>query len=333
MLPRAATEFYAFQQRVNATAANEVGRLWRRMGDDFDSSWRRISPPVLAVLLEAQQQVASEALRYVPRVLAETDIPDRPSADFNPRSLVGLASDGRPLDSLAYGAVTQAKTAISEGATTSTALNQGGNWLDLTTKLQVADAARQAVSVMTASRKNLGGTIRVLNPPSCQRCAILAGRFYRWSTGFRRHPRCDCVNLPSKDAGWAQSEGFLTDPMDAYRRGEIRDLTEAQKFAIDNGADIGRVVNATRGMSTTATDRSLSARRIHLAEKKAKFEAESEARRKASIASGHPDLLASFGHLPRATNAAFLTPEGIYQQAAGDRDKAIEMLRHWGYLT
>lgn len=331
MLPQAATDFYALQQRVNTTATNEVGRLWRRMGDDFDASWRRLGPAMLSVLVEAQRQMAKAALDYVPRVLDETGLTDRPRGQLRPDSLVGIASDGRALTSLAYGGVIQAKTAVGEGASVDAALANGGAWMDLMVKLQVADAARQAVGIMTASRKDLGGTIRVLNPPSCQRCAILAGRFYRWSTGFQRHPKCDCVNLPSQSAGWARSEGFMTDPMDAYRRGEIRDLTEAQKFAIDNGADITRVVNATRGMSTTATDRSLSARRIHLAEKKAAFDAAAEARRLASVAAGYPDLIGSLSHLPRATNASVLTPEGIYRQAR-DRDDAIRLLREWGYL-
>jgi hypothetical protein len=171
MLPQAASEFYALQQRVNTTAAREVARAWRRMGDDFDGSWRRHGSAVLSVLVEAQTQVTDEALRYVPRVLSETGLRDEPTGTLNGSALVGIASDGRPLDSLAYGAVTTAKVAVSEGASTRQALAQGGNWLDLMAKLQIADAARQAVGVLTASRKNLGGTVRVLNPPSCQRCA------------------------------------------------------------------------------------------------------------------------------------------------------------------
>lgn len=323
MLPQAATDFYATQQRVNAVAVREARRAWRRMGGDFDASWRREGPVIISILVEAQQQMADKALHYVPRVLAETNIPDLPSGDFRPESLVGIASDGRRLDSLAYGAVTEAKTAVGDGATPQQALDQGGNWLELMTKLQIADAARQAVGIMTASRKNLGGSVRVLNPPSCQRCAILAGRFYRWSTGFQRHPRCDCVNLPSQNQGWAEAEGFITDPMDAYKAGHIRDLTEAQKFAIDNGADIGKVVNATRGMSTTATRRIPKIRAGKVAEAKP----------------GQLDLLGPLrraqearGGVPTATQG-LLTPEGIYQQAAGDRDKAIDLLREWGYLT
>jgi hypothetical protein len=322
MLPSAATDFYATQQRVNAATVREVRRAWRRMGDNFDGSWRRHSPAIIAALVEAQRQMTEKAAAYVPRVLEQTGIADRPVADFRPESLVGVASDGRRLDTLAYGAVTEAKSAVGDGASPQQALSTGGNWLDLMVKLQVADAARQAVSVLTASRPNLGGTVRVLNPPSCQRCAILAGRFYRWSTGFRRHPRCDCVNLPSESQGWAEAEGFITDPMDAYRGGHIHDLTNAQRFAIDNGADITKVVNATRGMSTTATRRAVKIPRGKVA----------------PAVPGTLDLLAPLrraqearGALPEAQG--LLTPEGIYQQADGDRDKAIALLREWGYLA
>lgn len=319
MLPSAATDFYATQQRVNQTAATEVKRAWRRMGDDFDASWRRVRPVALAVLIEGQRQATRAARDYVPRVLDETGVPDRPEGDFRPESLIGIASDGRPLDTLAYGAVTEAKAAVSRGASTAEALEAGENWIDLMAKLQVADAARQAVGVMTASRKNIGGTVRVLNPPSCQRCAILAGRWYRWSTGFQRHPRCDCVNQPVPSKAYAEAEGFVTSPMDAYRNGEIRDLTQAQINAIEEGADIAQVVNAYRGMSTTATKTRLRPTRPV----------------ESVVEPGMPDLL---GFMPPEVRAGaservrLLTPEGIYQQAR-NRDEAISLLRANGYLT
>lgn len=320
MLPQAATDFYGLQQRVNATAAAEVRRLWRKMGDDFDASWRRLAPATLDVLVTAQAEMTKAALDYVPRVLAETNLPDRPSGSLRQRSLVGVASDGRRLDTLVYGGVATTKQAVADGQSVPSALNAGGDWLDLMTKLQIADAARQAVGVMTASRRNLGGTVRVLSPPSCQRCAVLAGRFYRWSTGFDRHPRCDCVNLPSQSAGWAKSEGFLTDPMSAFRNGDIRDLTRAQTKAIEDGADIGRVVNARRGMSTASRAKRASDLRVP-----------------GTVGVGQPDLLGMLAGLPRATAASSaavrLTPEDIYRVAGADRDKAIDLLRQWGYIT
>lgn len=326
MLPTAATEFYALQQRVNQTAVNEGRRLWGRMGDDFDASWRRYGPAVLEVITEAQSQVSVAATRYVPDVLAETDIPDRPERDFRPDSLVGVASDGRRLDTLAYGAVTEAKSAVGSGAATEQALDEGARFLELVTRLQVADAARQAVGVMTASRKNLDGTVRVLNPPSCQRCVILAGRWYRWSKGFDRHPKCDCVNLPSKSQRWAEAEGFITDPMDAYRAGQIKDLTAAQTKALSEGADISQVVNAYRGISTTSTETAKSIRLRLKLQNPAPV---------SPVPSGQPDLLAFMGDRGRPSSEPLIipTPEGIYREAGGDRDAAIHLLREWGYLT
>lgn len=320
MLPTAATDFYGLQQEVNFTAVNEVRRAWRRMGENFDASWARVRPTTLAVIAEAQSQATLAARDYVPRVLDEMNVPDRPEGDFVTESLVGRASDGRRLDTLTYGAVAEAKTAVAEGASAQQALQAGGNWLDLMTKLQVADAARQAVSVLMASRKNVQGTVRVLNPPSCQRCAILAGRWYRWTQGFDRHPRCDCMNLPVRDLAWAQRRGYITDPMDAYRRGEIKDLTKAQVKAIEDGANIGKVVNAYRGTSTTATKT-----RLRPVDKT-----------KHSVEPGMPDLLGDIlgakASVGRVERTQILTPEGIYQQAAGDRDEAIRLLRELGYL-
>jgi hypothetical protein len=43
------------------------------------------------------------------------------------------------------------------------------------------------------------GFVRRVNPPCCGRCAILAGRWYRYDSGFRRHPRCDCTLEPTSE--------------------------------------------------------------------------------------------------------------------------------------
>lgn len=324
MQPQAAREFYALQQRVTSIAANEVERLWaRRMGDDFDASWRRLRGPILQVLLEAQQQMADGALRYVPRALGESDLADRPAGIFKPRSLVGIASDGRPLGTLADQAVTTAKVAISDGATTDQALTSGGDWLHLMTQLQIADTARVAVGIGVAGRKNLKGYVRCLNPPVCQRCAVLGGRVYRWSTGFDRHPRDDCTMVPVRDAGWAKAEGFVLDSKQALESGFIKDLTGPQLKAIDEGADLADVVNAYRGMSTTATERGLSQRQLRALSKNVN-----------APLPGHPDLLA---FLPKSIRnqqyRARLTPEGIYRLAGNDRDEAIRLLRREGYIT
>lgn len=321
MQPQAASDFYAVQQRVTATVRNEVRRLWGRMGDDFDSSWRRVSPQVLAVVAEGQSQMTLKALAYNHAVLDQLDIPDRPAGELVPDSLVGIASDGRRLDTLAAQSVVTAKTAIAEGATTQQGLDAGGQWLQLMSQLQVADAARVAVGIGTVSRTNLAGNVRVLNPPVCQRCAILGGRFYPWSKGFDRHPRDDCTMMPVKSKAQAVSDGVLFDPKAAYRAGQIKDITEAQAKAIADGAELQDVVNAYRGMSTTATSRTIGQ--------------SAPAVTPVGVQPGMPDLL---GFLPPEIRNAQpdlvrLTPEGIYQRAGSDRAEAVRLLRAEGYIA
>lgn len=321
MQPRAASDFYATQQAVTLTVRNEVRRLWRRMGDDFDSSWRRVAPQVLAVIADGQSQMTLRALDYNHTILDQLDIPDQPIGELVPDSLVGIASDGRRLDTLAAQSVVMAKVAITEGATPQQALDAGGEWLQLMSQLQVADAARVAVGIGTASRRNLAGNVRVLNPPVCQRCAILGGRFYRWSKGFDRHPRDDCTMMPVKSQAQAIGDGVMFDPKAAYRAGQIKDLTEAQIKAISEGAELQDVVNAYRGMSTTATSRTLGQSVPSVAP--------------VGVQPGMPDLL---GFLPpeirnQKPDLVRLTPEGIYRRAGNDRDEAIRLLRAEGYIS
>jgi hypothetical protein len=324
MLPPAAREHYLIQQRINRTAANEARRAWRagmRSGS-LRTGWLNAGPVIVRTLVRAQDEAARAALDYVPRLLVETDTPDLPEGEIRGRALVGVASDGRRLDTLAAQSVRTTAAALRDGATQQQALQQGENWLDLMVKLQVADVARQVVGMMTTVRPNLEGTVRVLTPPSCQRCAILAGRWYRWSTGFLRHPRCDCQHFPARSQAWAEAEGFIADPMQAYRDGHIRDLTAAQRFAIDNGANMNRVVNATRNMSTTTTSINRGGARSAIPP--------------IGVQPGMPDLLgflpdsARFGGVP--TPPTRLTPEGIYRQAAGSRREAIRLLRVHGYM-
>lgn len=321
MLPTAASDFYAVQQDVSLTVRNEVRRIWRRMGDDFDGSWRRIAPQVLATIAEGQAQMALRAVDYNHDVLGQLDIPDRPEGELIPDSLVGVASDGRRLDTLAAQSVVTAKVAITRGGSTEQALAAGSEWIQFMAQLQVADAARVAVGIGTASRRNVAGNIRVLNPPVCQRCAILGGRFYRWSKGFDRHPRDDCTMMPVASEAQAIGDGVLFDPEAAYRAGQIKDITEAQEKAIADGADLQDVVNAYRGMSTTATSRTIGQSIPSVAP--------------IGVQPGMPDLL---GFLPpeirnAPVNLTRLTPEGIYQRAGSDRAEAIRLLRSNGYIT
>jgi hypothetical protein len=246
VLPQATADFYRGQQRQAVATMGLTRREWARMGTDFDRSWIDVRPRLLLLAGSAQLGSARAGAAYVPKVLAETGQVDDAAGLVNASAFAGVASDGRPLDTLLYGAVTQAKSAVGAGASASDALQSGGTWLDMVVRSLIADAGRMATSAGIAARPRVGGYVRMLNPPSCNRCAVLAGKWFRYNQGFRRHPRCDCVHIPSSEniAG-----DLRTDTTALFDRGLITGLTPAQSQAISEGADIAKVVNATRGMS------------------------------------------------------------------------------------
>jgi hypothetical protein len=104
----------------------------------------------------------------------------------------------------------------------------------------VQDAARAAESVSVTVRPDIWH-IRYVNPPCCSRCAVLAGRVYRFSDGFDRHPNCDCSMIPTTVAA-----PFAQSPSDLVEQGLVTDLSKADRKAIQDGADISQVVNVRR---------------------------------------------------------------------------------------
>lgn len=102
---------------------------------------------------------------------------------------------------------------------------------------------------------------------------------------------CDAVHVPA--AQDSPPEKRYTTDIDASM---IRDLTEAQRKAIEEGADLYRVLNAYRGTNSDSQRTSMFTTR----------EASRGARRP--------------------------TPEGIYARAGDDREKALALLRQHGYL-
>jgi len=148
------------------------------------------------------------------------------------------------------------------------------------------------------------GYIRVLDLPSCGRCAVLAGRWYRWNAGFARHPGCDC-----KAAGAAEPDApdFTTDPKAYFnslsKEDQEKYFGKAEAQAIRDGADIGRVVNAHRKGATFTADNGHRYTRAGTGRKKR----------------GQPPVLRP-------------TVWQIYRDAKGDRETARKMLRQYSYL-
>lgn len=254
-LPRSAESYSRTQRREIAAAVVAVRRQWRRVTTDFDASYAVVEPTLLAIVSTAQERVAAGALAYVPAVLEETGQVVDAVAQPTISRLVGVAGDGRPVDSLLYGAVTHAKTLVGSGTPPTQALRRSGRWLTMATSTVLSDTSRQAESLGMGVQP-VTGYVRMLVPPSCSRCAILAGRWYRKSDGFQRHPGCDCRHIPSTEAMAGDITVNPRDYFDSLDPAEQdRIFTKAGAEAIREGADIGQVVNASRGMSRSQSGR------------------------------------------------------------------------------
>lgn len=121
----------------------------------------------------------------------------------------------------------------------------------------LADSGRSATTIGIATRPAVTGYVRQVSSPCCSRCAILAGRVYRYSQGFRRHPRCDCFNVPTTIS---KGGGLTTNPDALFRAGQIRGLSRADTRAVNEGADLGQVVNVRRKAAGLSVGSSVIAR-------------------------------------------------------------------------
>lgn len=173
---------------------------------------------------------------------------------------------------------------------------------------EVRDAGRSASQVEFVSRPDWTNYVRMLNPPSCPRCAILAGRIYRDLESFARHPACDCVMVPVTDWESAHDKGYVSSPREAFDKGHIRGLSKADAQAIADGADVGQVVNATSGMTTpTVFGRKVKA-------------TTSSTTKRSAWRKANP------------TRLVRLRPESIYEIAESRAD-AVRLLKLYGYIT
>ncbi len=251
---------------------------------------------LVAVMVAYQVAVATDAATAVPLMLAEQGIDTTSDAQPQPRALAATASDGRDLGGLMeYAQSTEVTSAM----------------FDMIVLTQLSDAARGSSIVAQAVRPASTGYVRMLEGGSCSRCVVLAGKFYRTNQGFQRHPKCDCRHIPSSED---VADDLRTDPR-AYFRSlteseQDKAFTKAGAAVIREGADISKVVNARRGMSTaqTATGRRRLVR---------------------TDVYGRPLYTTTAG---ARRGAVRLMPESIVELAGGDRIELLRLLKSHGYL-
>jgi hypothetical protein len=290
-LPDAAVAHYAAQQRQVQATVLLVQRLWRQItGGNLDEEWAGIAHRLTLIVGAAQLGAASAGAAYVPAVLAEIGQSVDPDAEVNPKAWAGVASDGRPLESLLYSPVVQTKESLAGGMALQGALQAGSESLKKIVATQVQDAGRGAASVAIAARPGIGWT-RVEGTPCCQRCAVLTGKWFKWNQGFLRHPHCSGRHVPCPHEDHAELAQKI-------RPDQIKDLTDAERKALAEGADLNQVINARRKRSGLTTAEGTTRRGL--------FGRQS-------------------GGKPR------LTPDGVYRLSA-TREEAVARLKANAYL-
>lgn len=235
--------YYADTSRLNRQAAALVLRLWRSIDrGDISRSWLALLPDVIAVVVAAQTVAAELADPYLDKVLADSG--GRPVAADG---FVGQMGGEVPLGQMLYHPVIDAKARIASGTSAGSALRLAESPLTMYARTAVADAGRLSTAAGMGARPHARGYYRMLSPPSCKRCAIQAGKFFRYNQGFKRHPKCDCVHIPVQEA----DDSLLFDARKAIEAGKVTGLSKADTRAIvEFGADPSQVVNASRGMYT-----------------------------------------------------------------------------------
>lgn len=270
----AATEAYSVQAELASAAVLAAQRLHR-------PSAVRLAALVAAYQLLAAQQGAAA----VPATLTEQGLATAATATVAAQALAGTTSAGFPL------------------ATIFESLESAAQ-LSMLVASSVQDAGRNGASVRMAVTPSVDGYVRMLNPPSCSRCVILAGKFYRWNEGFERHPNCDCRHIPTTE----NLAGDITTDPQAYfdsltHLEQDRIFTATGAEAIRDGADMGRVVNARRNGGV----------------------------RKAQLF-GREAFTTTVGTGRRSRGGPRLMPESIYAIAGDDRAEAIRLLKLHGFI-
>lgn len=313
----ASAQYQAEQSAAIGEMVAAILAVWALIkAKDVLGSWSAgLGERIYVLLSTLQELIARDSNSYTRDVLALQDL-EYNGPDIDPLNFAGIASDGRGLESLLAGSVVTVRQLQRGGLDDAEALRRGASFLETVARTQASDAGRAAESVSLvasqptnqAGRRVEVGWVRVLTPPSCGRCTILAGKFYRWNDGFERHPNCDCRHVTVTEA---MAEKINSDP-----RLYFDSLTEEEQDyyfgpavaqAIRDGADIERTVNAaTRpGAMYTADDGKRYTREL--------------ARRNGF-----------YGY--RADAVRRPTPWQIYRDAKGSKEKAIAALIRFGYI-
>lgn len=333
--PKVARDYARRLERERLDALGSVATSWSRMTPNFDASWRQVQSTVVATVGAAQLEVARMADEYVPDVVAVTAPRSRnPEYEASLTAWQGVTGDGRPVESLAAGAVIQAKLGVQRGLTVPQALSTAGQWLDQAMGTVLSDTHR-GVEQMAAHSRRVGRYVRMISGNNtCGRCIILAGKVYRTANAFERHPRCKCTHVPVAENVAGDLRTNPGDYLDSLDDDELARVlgSKANAQAYQDGADANQLINAYRKKGAVQKAQLYSRRELSfttegmtrrgraykaMAERHSAFRADLDAR--------------TAGERYRRTQVQRLMPSSIYELAK-DREDAVRLLRTYGWI-
>jgi hypothetical protein len=286
------------RERLADVTARVVLAEWSKVDpDSVAENWGRLLPKVTAMVQASQTKSADLSNDFMRDMIGALE------AEIDPDQFARQTPDGRNLMGVLARAIPTALWRRDEGDSTRTAMARAGSFLNMVVRTVVADTGRQADQAAMVGNTKVTSYVRVVELPACARCIILAGREYSVSTGFQRHPNCDCTMEPVTHgkAGYTVDAKDMYDRMSADQRRKV--FGEAGTKAINDGANIYSIVNARKAMDTVEMfGRQVQVTHVGTGSKKAPKRP------------------------PR------LMPEEIYRLANGDRNQAIRLLYKNGYL-
>lgn len=322
-----------YRQRLIAQIVRRVLAAWRPNSPQDPNAWFASHALPFTEMVAHGQLLAAQAAIASADVALDLQHYDQVSGlSADPEAFAGVTGSGEPVMGLAYAQaqkITELVDAEAPIVERAQAWHHAGVMLATATQTAISDAARMAILTHLAARP--GTTwIRVVRPPCCARCAILAGKKGGSSMRFLRHPGCDCTAIPVSEATSDMHKLFYFDAKEYFdslsSEQQAKVFTKAGAKAIRDGADINQVVNARRGMKTITS--AGGRRRLITTEGTTKRGWAADYLRKQYGAA-----LEKTGGRYRRTSVARLMPEEIYRIAGDDRDLALALLHKNGFLT
>lgn len=315
---------YTQVQAITHGVVTAVQSLWSGATPDriLAAMSGEVGKQIMNAVLLGQMSAAQGAQAYVTSAMLSQAAGLETLGRLTPSAFAGYASDGRPLATLLFLPAINTARALASGMHPNSAMAMGLEQMARMVSTQINDSARVATSVAMAAEPRCISYVRVVKLPACARCIILAGRQYSYSEGFKRHPKCDCGMEPMTDAEWRSRETAKS-PEDLVRSMSPEERRKrfgaAGADALDNGADLGQVVNARRGMTTTTTG------------KKVTTEGTTKRGLGGRSLGGYSDAN-KISRYQRAREARLL-PEQILKSAHGDRELQVKLLKKHGYIV